>query len=103
MLKLCVCVCVCASHHVVDEVSERPHHGHAHERDAEQDDVQEADAQQVGQPHAPAVHHTCVRVHLAVRRAHVHRDYKKKNKDIYVYINTRDSQEGRENIYFSKC
>lgn len=40
-------MCVCVSHHVVDEVSERPHHRHADERDAEQDDVQEADAQHI--------------------------------------------------------
>lgn len=57
---------------VVDEVGEGPDDGHAGERDAEQDDVQEADAQDVGQPHPPAVHHTGVGVHLAVRRAHVH-------------------------------
>lgn len=34
--------------------------------------MQEADAQDVRQPHSSAVHHSSVGVHLAVRRAHVH-------------------------------
>lgn len=71
------------SHHVMDEVGESPHYRNADKGDTEQDDVQEADAQQVGQPHAPAVHHTRVRIHLAVRRAHIHRD-DKNSKDVYV-------------------
>lgn len=56
----------------MNEVGEGPDHGHAGEGDAEQDDVQEADAQDVRQPHSSAVHHSGVGVHLAVRRAHVH-------------------------------
>lgn len=56
----------------MDEVGEGPDHGHAGEWDAEQDDVQQADAQDVGQPHPSAVHHARVGVHLAVSRAHVH-------------------------------
>lgn len=72
------------SHHVVDEISKCPHHRHADKWDAEQDDVQEADAQQVGQPHAPAVHDACVGVHLAVCRAHVHRD------DLFIYLFLKD-------------
>jgi len=57
---------------IVNEVGEGPDRGDAGEGHAEQDDMQEADAQDVGQPHAPAVHHPGVGVHLAVRRAHVH-------------------------------
>lgn len=57
---------------VVNEVGEGPDDGDAGEGYAEQDDVQEADAQDVGQPHPSAVHHPGVGVHLAVRRAHVH-------------------------------
>lgn len=56
----------------MDEVGEGPNHGHAGEGDAEQDDVQQANAQDVGQPHPSAVHHTRVGVHLTVRRTHVH-------------------------------
>lgn len=56
----------------MDEVGEGPDHGHAGKGDAEQDDVQQADAQDVGQPHPSAVHHARVGVHLAVSRAHVH-------------------------------
>lgn len=57
---------------IVNEVGEGPDDGHAGEGNAEQDDVQEADAQDVRQPHPSAVHHSGVGVHLAVRRAHVH-------------------------------
>lgn len=56
----------------MNEVGEGPDDGHAGEGNAEQDDVQEADAQDVRQPHPSAVHHSGVGVHLAVRRAHVH-------------------------------
>ncbi len=56
----------------MNEVGEGPDHWYAGEGNAEQDDVQEADAQDVRQPHSPAVHHSGVGVHLAVRRAHVH-------------------------------
>lgn len=56
----------------MNEVGEGPDHGHAGKGNAEQDDVQEADAQDVRQPHPSAVHHSGVGVHLAVRRAHVH-------------------------------
>lgn len=56
----------------MDEVGEGPDHGHAGERNAEQDDVQEADAQDVGQPHSPAVHHSGVGIHLAVCCAYIH-------------------------------
>ncbi|EPQ05040.1 hypothetical protein D623_10030377 [Myotis brandtii] len=59
-------------HHVVDEVGEGPDDRDAHEGDAEQHDVEKADGQHVGEPDAAAVHHPCVRVHLAVCRAHVH-------------------------------
>lgn len=62
----------CCTDQIVDEVGEGPDHGHAGEGDAEQDDVQQADAQDVGQPHPSAVHHSCVGVHLAVCRTHVH-------------------------------
>lgn len=58
---------------IVDEVGEGPDHRYADERDAEQDDVEEADPQDVREPHPPAVHHSSVGVHLAVRRPHVHR------------------------------
>lgn len=54
------------------EVGECPYDWHADERDAEQDDVEQADAQDVGEPYSPAVHHLRVGVHLAVGRAHVH-------------------------------
>lgn len=60
------------THQIVNEVGEGPDHGHAGEGNAEYDDVQEADAQDVSQPHSSAVHHSGVGVHLAVRRAHVH-------------------------------
>lgn len=60
------------AYQVVDEVGECPHHGHAGKGDAEQDDVQQADAQDVRQPHAAAVHHARVGVDLAVCRTHVH-------------------------------
>lgn len=56
----------------MDEVGEGPDNGHADKGDAEKDDVKQADAQDVRQPDPPAVHHPRVRVHLAVRRAHVH-------------------------------
>lgn len=56
----------------MDEVGEGPDHRYADKGNTEQDDVQEADAQDVREPHAPAVHHSSVGVHLAVRRAHVH-------------------------------
>lgn len=58
----------------MDEVGESPDDGDAGERDAEQDEMKEADAQDVGQPHAPAVHHPGVGVHLAVGRPHIHDD-----------------------------
>lgn len=57
---------------IVYEVGESPDHRYAGEGNAEQDDVQEADAQDVGEPHPSAVHHPGVWVHLAVRCAHVH-------------------------------
>lgn len=57
---------------IVDEVCEGPNHGNADEGNTEQDDVQEADAQDVRQPDSPAVHHAGVGVHLAVCRAHIH-------------------------------
>lgn len=57
---------------IVDEVGESPDHRYAGEGDTEQDDMQEADAQDVRQPHPPAVHHSGVGVHLAVRCAHIH-------------------------------
>lgn len=60
------------THQVVYEVGEGPDHGHTGEGDAEQDDMQQADAQEVGEPDAPAVHYPRVGVHLAVCRAHVH-------------------------------
>ncbi len=63
---------VLVTHQIVNEVGEGPDHGHAGEGNAEQDDVQEADAQDVRQPHPSAVHHSGVGVDLAVRRAHVH-------------------------------
>lgn len=56
----------------MDEVGEGPDHRYADKGNAEQDDVQEADAQDVREPHSPAVHHSSVGVHLAVCRAHVH-------------------------------
>lgn len=56
----------------MDEVGQGPHHWHAGEGDAEQDDMQQADTQDVGEPDPPAVHHPCVGVHLTVSRAHVH-------------------------------
>lgn len=56
----------------MNEVGEGPDHGHAGKGNAEQDDVQEADSQDVRQPHSSAVHHSGVGVNLAVRRAHVH-------------------------------
>lgn len=56
----------------MNEVGEGPDHGYAGKGNAEQDDVQEADAQDVRQPHSSAVHHSGVGVHLAVRRAHIH-------------------------------
>lgn len=56
----------------MNEVGEGPDNGYAGEGNAEQDDVQEADAQDVRQPHSSAVHHSGVGVHLAVRRAHIH-------------------------------
>lgn len=62
----------CSTDQIMDEVGEGPDHGDAGKGNAEQDDVQESDAQDVRQPHPPAVHHSGVGVHLAVRRAHVH-------------------------------
>lgn len=62
----------CSTHQIVYEVGEGPDHGHAGEGNAEQDDVQETDAQDVRQPHSSAVHHSGVGVHLAVCRAHIH-------------------------------
>lgn len=56
----------------MNEVGEGPDHGYAGKGNAEQDDVQEADAQDVRQPHSSAVHHSGIGVHLAVRRAHIH-------------------------------
>lgn len=56
----------------MNEVGEGPDNRYAGEGNAEQDDVQEADAQDVRQPHSSAVHHSGVGVHLAVRRAHIH-------------------------------
>ena len=56
----------------MDEVGEGPDHRNAGERNAEQDDVKQADAQDVGEPDTPAVHHPGVGVHLAVCCAHVH-------------------------------
>lgn len=56
----------------MNDVGESPNHGDAEEGDAEEHDVQQPDAKDVGQPDAPAVHHTRVGVHLAVRRSHVH-------------------------------
>lgn len=67
-----MCWCPRPTDQVVDEVGEGPDDGHAGEGNAEQDDVQEADAQDVRQPHPSAVHDPGVGVHLAVRRAHVH-------------------------------
>lgn len=57
---------------VVEEVGECPDHRNAGEGDTEQDDVQQANPEDVGQPDTPAVHHPRVGVDLAVRRAHVH-------------------------------
>lgn len=59
----------------MDEIGEGPDHWHAGEGNAEQNDVQEANTQDVRQPHAPAVHHSGVGVHLTVCRAHVHGDF----------------------------
>ncbi|KAG9343770.1 hypothetical protein JZ751_013151 [Albula glossodonta] len=56
------------SHQVVDEVGEGPDHWHAGKGDAEKDNVEQADAQHIGQPDAPAVHYPRVGVHLAVRQ-----------------------------------
>lgn len=56
----------------MDEVGEGPDHGHTCKGDAQQDDMKEADAQDVGQPHTPAVHHSGVGVNLAVCCSHVH-------------------------------
>lgn len=58
--------------HVVDEVGECPDHGDAEEGDAEEDHVQQANPQHVGEPDASAVHDAGVGVHLAVGRPHVH-------------------------------
>jgi len=57
---------------IVDEVGEGPHYGYADEGDAEQNNVKEADAQDVREPHPPAVHHSGVGVHLTVCCADVH-------------------------------
>lgn len=61
-----------SSYHVVDEVGETPNNRHTDEGYAEQYDVQKADAKHIREPYAPAVHHSSVRVHLTVRRAHIH-------------------------------
>lgn len=61
-----------SSYQVVDEVGEGPDHRHADEGYAEQYDVQEADAKQIGEPYTPAVHHSCVWIDLTVRCTHVH-------------------------------
>lgn len=62
----------CSAYQIVNEVGEGPHHGDAGEGDAEKDHMQEADAQDVRQPHSSAVHHPGVGVDLAVCRAHIH-------------------------------
>lgn len=56
----------------MNKVGEGPDDGYADEGDAEQDNMKEADAQDVRQPHPPAVHHSGVWVHLTVCCAHVH-------------------------------
>lgn len=58
--------------HVVDDVGESPNHGDTEEGDAEEDHMQQANPQHVGEPDAPAVHDAGVGVHLTVRRPHVH-------------------------------
>lgn len=57
---------------IMDEVGEGPDHGHTGKGDAQQDDMKEADAQDVRQPHTPAVHHSGVGVNLTVCCSHVH-------------------------------
>lgn len=61
-----------ATHQVVDDVGERPHHGDAEEGDAEEDDVERRHRDDVGQPDPTAAHHPRVGVHLTVCHADVH-------------------------------
>lgn len=81
----------------MDEVGESPDHGHAGEGNAEQDDVQEADAQDVRQPHPPAVHHSGVGVHLAVRRAHIHDGASKPSTYKIKEVDVQDFEPGWRN------
>lgn len=73
----------------MDEIGEGPDHRYAGKGNAEQDYVQEADAQDVREPHSPAVHYPGVGVHLAVRRAHVHDGGGATSKHATYYVTYR--------------
>lgn len=57
---------------VVNDVGEGPHQRDTEEGDAEEDYVQSAHSQGIGQPDPTAVHDPCVGIHLAVCHTHVH-------------------------------
>lgn len=85
-------VCDGTTDQIVDEVGEGPDHRYADKGNAEQDDVQEADAQDVREPHSPAVHYSGVGVHLAMRRAHVHYGGRRFHFEAATYNNNTRTQ-----------
>lgn len=65
----------------MNDVGQRPDHGHAEEGHAQEHDVKDPNTERVGQPDASAVHDPGVWVHLAVCHTHIHSGLKeKKNK-----------------------
>lgn len=56
----------------MDNISQGPDDRNAEEWDAEEHDVKEPHTQRICQPDSPAVHHTCIGVHLAVGHTYIH-------------------------------
>lgn len=79
------------TYHVVDDVGKSPDHRDAEEGNAQKDHVQQANAQDIGEPDAPAVHNPGVGVHLAVSCAHVHVGSHRSQADLKL---NRESHQG---------
>lgn len=56
----------------MDDVGQCPDNRNAEEGDAEQNHMQQSYQDDVGQPDAPAVHHSSVGVYFAVCHPHIH-------------------------------
>lgn len=60
------------AHQVMDDVGQGPDDRNAEEGDAEESHMQQSYQDDIGQPDAPAVHHSRVGIHFTVRYPHIH-------------------------------